>query len=181
MTLLGFTGKIKAGKTTIARLLEKKHGFVVKSYATPLKEALVQLTGLPMEYFTDGKFKEEVLDFGKSPRELMQLMGTEFVRNMVYEDFWIWRMGQELYQTSSDYNIVIDDCRFPNEVELIRKMGGLVIHLRRDYEKTTLHGAHMSEQVLPLCPGDIVIDSGDLSPVQTLKLVEERINANRQC
>lgn len=179
--LIGFTGKIKSGKTTVAKLLEKKHGFVIKPYAAPLKAALVQLTGLPMEYFTDQSLKEEALDFGKSPRELMQLMGTEFVRNMVYEDFWIWRMEQELRQTSSDYNIVIDDCRFPNEVELVRKMGGLVIHLRRDYRIPTVHGAHKSEQVLPQLPGDIVIDSEQMSELDTLKLVEGCIYANHQC
>jgi len=157
--LIGFTGKAGVGKTTIAKKLQDYKGFLVKSFANPLKESLVTLTGLPMCHFTDSFLKEQSTEFGKTPRELMQLYGTEFVRNMICEHFWVIRMRQEL-NSIGRVDVVIDDVRFEDEAQLIRERGGYLIHLKRDFESPTDKTGHKSEAGITVKENDIVIDSG---------------------
>src|SRR6056297_115985 len=92
--LIGLAGKMGVGKTTIAKWFEKHQNFKRLYFSKPMKDCCPKLLGLPEEYFTDQKLKEkEIPGLPKmSPRKIMQLMGTEFLRNMVYYDFFIWRM-----------------------------------------------------------------------------------------
>ena len=171
--LIGITGTAGVGKSTLAEHFKKFKNFEVLSYAGPLKEALCALTGLPMEHFTVTEKKEVPLEFGKSPRELMQLMGSEFVRNTVDENFWIWRMKNQINERESK-DIIIDDIRFPNEAELVRRMGGRVIHLKRNFESPTVHNGHASEQVLEVIHPDIVLNCDNLGTLATyIRSVEE--------
>jgi len=159
--LIGFAGQIEAGKTTAANLLCDHKEFSICSYATPLKAACVELTGLPMRYFTDKDLKSKPISwFGKSPRELMQLFGTEFIRDMIHPDFWVNRMKQKLTVGSTSlnithgYNVAIDDVRFANEAKLIQDLGGKVVRIIRENYKST---AHISEEID--FPVDFIIDN----------------------
>jgi len=164
--LIGLAGGVGVGKTSIARELERHSDFIIMSYAQPLKAALTALTGLPMEFFTEIELKEKPLEFGKSPRQMMQLMGTEFVRAMVSEDFWTWRMRQRI-ESREGCHIIIDDVRFNNEADLVRKMGGRVVHLFRDFECPTLHTKHRSEQAIDQSKDDVVFQCGTLSEFES--------------
>lgn len=182
--LIGLAGKAGVGKTTIANLLRDRRNFQVTSYAVPLKAALVEMTGLPLRYFTDIELKETTLGFGKTPRQLMQLFGTEFVREMVFEDFWIWRMQQFLEERANsvdgqllwgDRHIVIDDCRFNNETKLVRDCGGVVVHLERKFKTPTDQTSHVSEQVLERLPQDVYINSGISSEDVTYDMLNQEL------
>lgn len=158
--LIGLAGQIESGKTTAADYLNEHHEYSIASYATPLKMACVELTGLPIEYFTDKDLKKEVQWFGKTPRQLMQMFGTEFVRNMIHPDFWIKRMKQKLttgmtsLNITHGYNVVIDDVRFANEAELIHDLGGKVIHIFRGDPKENFHSSEKID-----FPTDFTIDN----------------------
>ena len=155
-SLVGFAGKAGVGKTTTAEWFVKGHNFVRLSFAQPLKSCLVALTGLSMNHFTDIELKEkEIPGLGVSPRVMMQLGGTEFVRNMIYHDFFLWRMGH-LISENSHRDIVIDDVRFENEAEFIRSNGGKIVHLTREFESPTTKTSHKSEDSLEIKKGDIV-------------------------
>lgn len=172
--IIGLAGKVGAGKTTIAKMMEERDGFVIRTYAYPLKKSLSALTGLSMNYFTDIKLKEIPLDvIGKSPRQLMQLMGTEFVRDLVHKDFWTHRMAQTLNNMDSTVDVVIDDCRFENETALVRSMGGTVVHLLRDYGQVTTHMSHVSENSLRVYPQDLCIFSSRRTEEFTYRLLKE--------
>ena len=84
----------------------------IRSFATPIKNML-KVMGLTHEELYDPKLAEEVIpDFGKSPREIMQLLGTEFARNMIDENVWVTALMRQL---NDEDNYVIDDVsRFPN-------------------------------------------------------------------
>ena len=158
--LLGFAGSAGVGKTTTAEWFVDNLGYVKLSYATPLKVSLSILTGLPLEYFLDIKLKEKEIPGlnGITPRILMQKMGTDFVRNMIDHDFWIWRMRQAI-SDNSHHNIVIDDIRFDNEAQLVRDNGGVVVHLVRDFRSPTKNNDHPSEQQIMYHKDDIVVNS----------------------
>jgi hypothetical protein len=129
--LIGLTGKAGVGKTTLAEYFSDNEKFKIMSYATPLKEALSVMTGEDISLFTDHSLKEQEIKWiGRTPRQIMQLFGTDFVRDMIHPDFWVLRMKQELLKSQDD--IIIDDIRFDNEADLVRELGGLVIHMNRN-------------------------------------------------
>ncbi len=167
--IIGFAGKAGSGKTTIADIFVQNHGFTKVAYADPLKEALAVLTGLPISNFKDSFLKEQTLnEFNITPRKMMQLCGTEFVREMIHPDFWIIRMNNTLKEFRKNKRpVVIDDVRFENEAALIRNMGGVVIHLERDCESRTGEVSHSSEAPLTEMVRDIRILSGDRGPSYT--------------
>ena len=130
--LIGLAGPAHVGKTTIAKDLEAGYSFKILSYAAPLKEALVTLTGFPMHVFTDEheKYIPRDLFGGQTSRDAMQKFGTEFCRNMLSEDFWLKLMLLKL--ESETGHVVIDDVRFQDEADLIMNQGGVVIDLYRE-------------------------------------------------
>jgi hypothetical protein len=147
--LIGLAGQKFSGKTTSANWLALAKEYRVKSFAHPLKHSLSVLTGLPINTFIDQELKSKVIPWiGKTPVELMQSFGTEYVREMVSESFWVDRMRLEITNPKWDircgYHIVIDDIRFQNEADLVREYGGKVIMLLRgDFKKPE----HPSEEM----------------------------------
>ncbi len=128
--LIGLAGPRLVGKSTVANMLERRYGFEEKAFADPLKESLIALTGLDRKYFYDQEFKHEHVELiSMTPRKLMQLFGTEFVRDTVRKDFWVARMRERL--EAAEKAQVISDIRFEDEASLIRELGGVVIVLSR--------------------------------------------------
>jgi hypothetical protein len=82
-------------------------------------------------------------------RILMQLIGTEWGRNL-HPDFWTNILMQQIrnkWKTNSKLRFVIDDVRFPNEVAMIKEVGGITIRLYNENEfATTGITNHASEQ-----------------------------------
>jgi hypothetical protein len=64
-----------------------------------------------------------------TPRLVLQLWGTEVCRKSFHDDIWIASLEARL-RNSKD-NIVISDCRFPNEIKSIKNAGGQVIWVQR--------------------------------------------------
>lgn len=138
--LLGLTGRKGCGKSSIARILRDNHGFKILSFASPIKDML-EAMGIEREKLNDPCLKEEKLpEFGKSPRQLMQLLGTEFARDMIHPNIWVYLMEKKMGEFK---NVVIDDVRFFNEAAMIRGYNGLVIEVIRG--KHLLEDGHISE------------------------------------
>jgi hypothetical protein len=64
-----------------------------------------------------------------TPRWVLQYWGTEVCRRGFHDDTWIASLENKL-RNSSD-NIVISDCRFPNEIASIRRAGGRIVWIKR--------------------------------------------------
>ncbi len=135
MLVFGLTGQARSGKDTLAGYLVDNHGFVRIGLADPLREFVSLVTGLDPDSLMDGSIKEEPLDWlgGKSPRQLMQLLGTEFGRDMIDKDIWL-KVAQRRIELAKDRGaagVVISDVRFDNEAAWVDKMGGHVIRIVR--------------------------------------------------
>ena len=66
---------------------------------------------------------------GKSPRDLLRTLGTEWGREHVRADLWVWRARQRIQAAhrAGATVVAICDVRFENEVEFIRnELGGQV-------------------------------------------------------
>lgn len=135
--IIGLCGAQGAGKDTVGGILESKHGFVKLAFASAIKDILSalfswprdMLEGLttesrewretPNEYWSN---KLAIQDF--SPRRAMQIVGTDLFRNHLNQDIWINIIENKimtLRESDPNINIVITDCRFANEFDMIRK------------------------------------------------------------
>ena len=88
--LIGITGKRGHGKTTAANVLIRDFGFIEYSFAKPLKEICKIMFRLTDEQvYGDYKIKEKIDErIGRSPREILQLIGTEFGRERLHDIFY---------------------------------------------------------------------------------------------
>ncbi|RUM99053.1 deoxynucleotide monophosphate kinase [Pseudaminobacter arsenicus] len=142
--VVAFTGVAGSGKSTAADYLTSK-GYTRIKFAGPLK-AMCRAVGLSDEHI-EGDLKERPLDWlqGKSPRQFMQRLGTEFGRDCIGPHFWVglWeRAALEVLDEGG--RVVCDDCRFANEADAVRKLGGVVVRLAG---RGGLAGGHASESV----------------------------------
>lgn len=157
MILIGFCGFAGAGKSTAAQRLIGRHGFQRHRFAGPLKDMLKTL-GLT-DAQVDGSLKETPCPLlgGKTPRWAMQALGTEWGRDCIDEGIWIraWANRAEACDL-----VVVDDVRFPNEVDAIKKRGGHVVRIV-GRGQTPGEGAHVSE-LHPLDFDEEIENSGDV-------------------
>lgn len=159
--LIGITGKAGSGKDTVADWLWERHGFLKLAFADPLKLAAEAIFGLPRGMFHDRGKKEAVNPYwGKSPRELLQLLGTEATKPVFGEDVWLkrWLISYSMFKDTDP--VVVPDVRFDLEAEYIRTIGGVILHLDRD--AAGLSGStskHASERGVTPMAGDYGINN----------------------
>lgn len=156
--LIGITGRAGSGKDTIGDYLKANYNFRSVSFAAPLKEGVKAMFGLDNTHL-DHPLKEQVLsDIGKSPRQIMQLLGTEFGRNLVHQDIWLLLAKKKVDAYAAlGFNVCITDVRFENEAEFVRKQGGQVLHVVRGDAGTKF--AHPSEAGVEMAMGEWKIEN----------------------
>lgn len=155
--IVGFAGKKQSGKSTAAESLAKA-GYTRYSFAYPLRamaDHMLKLLGFDYadrcEIHAD---KEGLIQpLGVSIRHVLQTLGTEWGRQLIHPDLWV--MCAEHYLNSVDDDVVIDDVRFENEASLIRRMHGVVIHLRRP--GLIDNDAHASEAGIEMHADDVIV------------------------
>jgi hypothetical protein len=64
-----------------------------------------------------------------TPRWVLQNWGTEVCRQGFHDDIWIASLENKL--RNSEDNVVISDCRFPNEISAIKKNNGIILWVQR--------------------------------------------------
>ena len=156
-TIIALTGRKGSGKTSLARILSKSHDYWIIPLANPIKvmvEALLKYQGCPQETaqrMLRGDLKEEPTFYfaGKSPRYVMQTLGTEW-RNLISENLWLDIWENAIYRSQK---VVVDDLRFPHEAERMKKLGGKVIRIARPGIESD--NSHPSESAIDQLPVDL--------------------------
>lgn len=142
--IIGVCGFIGSGKDTIADYLVNFHGFRRESFANSLKDAVANVFGWDRTML-EGRTKQarewreqkdiwwsERLGIDITPRWILQQWGTEVCRRNFHDDIWIASLENKLRNSKDD--IVISDCRFPNEIKSIKNAGGIVVRVVRGPE-----------------------------------------------
>lgn len=142
--IIGVCGFIGSGKDTIADYLVNFHEFRRESFANSLKDAVANVFGWDRTML-EGRTKQsrewrekrdewwsERLGREVTPRLMLQLWGTEVCRRGFHDDIWIASLENKLRNSKDD--VVISDCRFPNEIKSIKAAGGIVIRVKRGEE-----------------------------------------------
>ena len=135
--LIGLCGAARSGKDTVGSILEKR-GYATTSFAAPIRGFVCELLGITLDMLEIQK--ESPTYLGKSPRQMMQTLGTEWGRELVNDDIWILRAMAGLKGDT-----VITDVRFDNEAEAIIAKGGEVWKVERGGVETIADASHKSE------------------------------------
>lgn len=138
-----FTGAAGAGKSTAREAIMHASAWPSiwqhVSFAEPLKAMLRALLdyacGDPatIHRMMAGDLKNESTSIlnGRSPRYAMQTLGTEWGRDLIHPDIWIDIARQRITAArQKGYNVIVDDCRFQNEADMLYAIGARFIHIQ---------------------------------------------------
>ena len=152
MKIVGLVGFISSGKGTVGNILVDEFGYKQESWANSLKDAIATIFGWDRELLEgvtnesrvwreqEDEWWSERLKIKITPRWVLQYIGTDVLRNNFHNEIWVSSLENRV--RNSDRDIVITDCRFFNEVDAIRNIGGTVIRVRRGSEP---HWWHLGE------------------------------------
>lgn len=166
LNIIGIAGPARAGKTTSAMYLAQILGGYVYGFADPLRKML-RAIGVDMDTEQIKRLKETPLAlFEKSPREMMQSLGTEWGRNLVHPDLWVRLAHRHFKRYGAP--MVIHDVRFENEAAWIRQHG-VIIHLSRPDCQAV--NPHSSEAGITKAEEDYSVVNDDTLELLQVKLL----------
>ena len=179
--IIGIVGRIRSGKTTIAKLIAEKYGFTIRPMAQPLKAAARMIFDWTDEH-VNGKLKDEIDErFGISPRQVLQHLGTEWSQFGLCKAFpefakitgrKVWAKNFALeYEKRKPINMIVDDIRFQHEIDGVRKVEPLSIILRVVRPELDYSDGHASEEQKDLKVDTIIYNDSDI--LTLTKKVEE--------
>jgi hypothetical protein len=142
--LIGICGFIGSGKDTVAKMFVEQ-GCVQDSFAAPLKDMCASIFGWQREMLEgdsmDSREFRETQDLywtrklgidNFTPRLALQLLGTDIMRTHFSQDIWLNSLEYRIRrQRQDELCVVVSDARFKNELNLIKELGGVVIHVKR--------------------------------------------------
>jgi len=160
--IIGISGYKGAGKNEAARAVPSHRSL---GFADPLKDFCGDVLGFTFEQLYGDK--KEVIDqrYGKTPREALQTLGTDWGR-AYYDRIWIDYGIQRAFAVlaSGVPNVVITDVRFKNEVDAIKNAGGEVWRVVRPNNPYSTGDTHASETELSdtdSCFDVFIMNDGD--------------------
>lgn len=158
MILIAFTGLKGSGKDTAA-LAYRGQGYAHVKMADGLKgmlRAMLSYQGVEPEVITrmlEGDLKEEPTAFlaGRSPRHAMITLGTEWGRDLMSGSLWVDIATARCRLFPA---VVISDIRFPNEVDMVHRLGGKVYRIERGITDVDPHPSE--SQILTLAVDGVI-------------------------
>lgn len=175
--IIAFTGLIGSGKDTAADYLVNFYGFRRDSFAATLKDAAAAVFGWDREMLegrtkSSREWREQVDSWWAerlqmphlTPRWVLQNWGTEVFRQNFHPDIWIASLENKLRQTTDD--MVITDCRFPNEAAAIKRVGGKVIRIKRGADPAWFALASKDPSLMPTRFPDVHASEYSSAPIK---------------
>lgn len=157
MIIIGIAGPAQSGKSTLAgefrRLVEfRGQKYCEQPFAGPLKRMLASI-GVDVSDLSKNA-PVPFLDGRITPRVMMQTLGTEWGRSLL-PDLWLRVWQRDL--DDSAHAVCVPDVRFDNEAELIRELGGTIVHVVRKPTADMLAvPTHASETGIKRAKDDII-------------------------
>lgn len=147
--VIGLVGFIGSGKGTVGNILVDEFDYKQESFANSLKDAVSLIFGWDRDLLEGVTNESRVwreqkdewwsdrLHVKVTPRWALQVIGTDVFRHHFHDDIWIASLENRIRK--ANYNLVITDCRFFNEVTAIHNVGGQVIRILRGPEPHWWH------------------------------------------
>jgi len=174
--IIGIGGRLRAGKDTVADVLAADHGFRKMGMSDALADALLVLDPVIPDWpavgtatrYVDVVHRAGYVEAKQHPevRRLLQKLGTELGRDMIHENVWVDMVERRLRANrAAGVDTVITGIRFPNEVDMIRRIGGTLAWVTRPGTETT--AAHSSETSVTVGDFDVLIrNTGTLDDLE---------------
>jgi len=140
--IVGMCGLIGTGKDTVADILVHNYNYKKISFADKLKDGVATVFSWDrqmLEGTTDESrsWREQKDEFWSretnehiTPRLVLQMFGTDCMRNGFYNGIWVSIVKQQILENPNQ-NFVIPDVRFENEAVMIKEVGGEVWRICR--------------------------------------------------
>ena len=152
--LIGIGGKYAAGKDVVANFYKTQLGFVTLGFSDILNEMLLKLDPFVMKEASGHdllRYSQVVKAQGyvkaktnPEVRRLLQVFGTEIGRQMIHVDIWTDLTAERITKyNDAGKSVVVTGVRYPNEVDMIRRLGGETLWIHRPDQGDT--GDHTSE------------------------------------
>lgn len=175
--IIGVCGLIGNGKDAVSTHLEEQYGYKRISFAMALKDVCSVVFGWDREMMEgltpEARKWREVPDLwwaerlgipNFSPRMAMQQIGTNLFRDYFHKDIWVATVERRILDSLNEdphRGIVISDCRFYNELQVIRDFGGMTVDVwRRNDRPVWWDDAILTNNVHP-DEEYIIYDNGD--------------------
>ena len=171
-----------SGKDTSVAHLRSNPRIACYALADPLKQVTRDLFQMSEAQMHDPVVKETVDPrWNRSPRELLQWLGTDCIRDQIDPDFWLKRFVLWYDQVVRDGSVdvvFVTDIRFRNEADMIRRLGGKVVRVVREVSgDTDMTAHHVSETQLDTVIPDVVVRND--ATVDTLQRKIDELMATR--
>lgn len=155
--LIGIVGFLNSGKNTVGNYICNEFDFESESFAASLKDATSSIFGWDREMLegitdksrdwrdqVDSWWEKELEMPGLTPRKILQVLGTDVLRNNFHNNIWIASVKYRLEKNNKD--TIITDCRFYNEINMIHELGGKVIRIKRGEDPEWMDVAREANQ-----------------------------------
>lgn len=186
-TIIGLVGRAGAGKDTVASILAETEDVTPIAFADALREEVKNAFGvgvecmlhrdekerptqaLAIERCADQRFIARMIAISenpyspRSPREILQLWGTEYRRECDSFTYWIDRLQDTIdYHATVGKPVVVTDVRFVNESLYIKQIGGSLWRIYRPIAELAI-SSHLSESELERIKTDrIIVNDGSV-------------------
>lgn len=177
--IIGITGRKGVGKDSFAAYVrEYEPNSTILKFADSLKAMATKIFGFTAESMENLEAKERLFETpldmdswlpdmsiltglpltkkglkANSIRQVLQFLGSDYVR-AVCQSYWTDRLIADVKQCTN--LVLVTDCRFENEADAIRAIGGKIIKIDRlDMEKP--ENSHMSESSIDKIVPDLII------------------------
>lgn len=139
--LVAINGTIGSGKDTFSQVFID-NGFYRISFAETLKDAVSAIFGWDREMLEGTtnearKIREQPDEYWSSklgkevtPRWVLQNLGTDVLRKHFHDNIWVFAAENKIRNLPHD-RVIITDCRFPNELKMVRENSGTIIEVQR--------------------------------------------------
>lgn len=182
--IVALLAKAGHGKTTVANYLRDQYGAKIVSLATPLKKCAQKVMAFSNEQLWGSQEQKEAIDprYGFSARRFLQLLGTEGLRQEFGGDVHVRALLHSIRNDDAEspyHNVyVVDDARFPNEVEAIVDSldhHGACLKIVCTDAPETAWGLHASETGIDQVPAELVAATVVSSREKGVKDLQEKL------
>jgi hypothetical protein len=154
--VVGICGLIGSGKGTVGDILVDEFGYTKLSFADKLKDGVASIFDWDREMLegatkdsrewreTTDEFWSSETGFEVTPRLVLQLFGTDCMRNGFFDGVWVSLVKKTIIDNPGK-KFVLPDVRFVNEMQAIKDVNGEIWQVRRGelpawFEKRRDHG-----------------------------------------
>ena len=186
-TIIGLVGRAGAGKDTVALILAETEGVTPIAFADALRQEVKNAFGvgiecmlhrdekeqptksLAIERCSDKRFIARMTALAenpyspRSPREILQLWGTEYRRECDSYTYWIDRLQETIdHHATGGKAVVVTDVRFVNEALYLKQIGASLWRVYRPIAELAI-STHSSESEIERIEVDrIIVNDGSI-------------------